>query len=102
LQKTKLRIKGNPSSLVLDMEPVFQGLLGDELFLSRKWHTCGDVDGLILGDVSDDQLVPAGVLLYHAELNFTIEQERDLGAPGVGLQSVRTVVSKVGQSTQCS
>lgn len=56
-------------------------------------HTCGDVDGLVLGDVSDDQLVPAGILLHHAKLNCPIEQKRDLRTPGVGLQPVGQIIS---------
>jgi hypothetical protein len=49
------------------------------------------VDGLILSDISDDQLIPAGVLLHHAKLNCPIDEERDLGSPGVGLQPIRRV-----------
>jgi hypothetical protein len=51
----------------------------------RRQHTCGDVDGLILSDIFDDQLISAGVFLHHAELNCPIDEERDLGSPGVGL-----------------
>jgi hypothetical protein len=50
------------------------------------------VDGLVLSDISDDQLISAGVLLHHAELNCPIDEERDLGSPGVALQPIRQVM----------
>ena len=35
------------------------------------------MNGLILCDVPDDQLIHPGVLLHHAKLDAAIEHERD-------------------------
>lgn len=56
--------------------------------LPGRERTLGDVDGLVLGHVAQDERVVDGVLLDHAEGDGAIQQEADLAAARVAVGGV--------------